>query len=118
MFHRRKTIWSACFFAGRNQHPRTRSRRTPKDQVSADSLRGQLKDLSQKIRISIQPVFVSHKIEQDLKLREVKPQATVYQQCLVTCAMQVLLVSNAGTYSLTCWRAQELVFIYRQTFPR
>ena len=44
-----------------------------KDQDSADVLRGQLKDLSQKIRRTIQPVFVSHKIEQELKLRETKP---------------------------------------------
>jgi len=42
----------------------------------------QLKDLSQKINTTIQPVFVSHKIEQDLKLREVKPPV-VNQQCLV-----------------------------------
>ena len=45
-----------------------------KDQVSTYSLRGQLKDLSRKIHISIQPVFVNHKIEHDLKLREIKPQ--------------------------------------------
>ena len=53
-----------------------------KDQVSADFRRGQLKDLSQKIHVSIQSVFVSHKIERDLKLREVKPPV-VNQQCLV-----------------------------------
>ena len=44
-----------------------------KDQASADILPTQLKDLSQKINTIIQPVFVSHKIERDLKLREVKP---------------------------------------------
>ena len=44
-----------------------------KDQASADILRTQLKHLSQKINTTIQPVFVSHKIERDLKLREVKP---------------------------------------------
>ena len=53
-----------------------------KDQASADVLRTQLKDLSQKINTTIQPVFVSHKIERDLKLREVKPPV-VNQQCLV-----------------------------------
>ena len=42
----------------------------------------QLKDLNQKISITIQPVFVSHNIERDLKLREVKPPV-VNQQCLV-----------------------------------
>ena len=40
-----------------------------KDQASADILRGQPKDQSQKVGTTIQPVFVSHKIEQDLKLR-------------------------------------------------
>jgi len=38
-----------------------------KDQASADTSQGQLKDLSQKIHVSIQPVFVSHNIQQDLK---------------------------------------------------
>ena len=53
-----------------------------KGQASADILRGKLKDPSQKIGTVIQPVFVSHKIEQDLKLREAKPPI-VNQQCLV-----------------------------------
>lgn len=53
-----------------------------KDQASADNLRNQLKDLSQKIHITFQPVFVSHKIERDLTLREFKPPV-VQQQCLV-----------------------------------
>ena len=53
-----------------------------KDQDSADILRGQLKDLSQKIRTTIQPVFVSLKIKQELKLHYTKPTA-VHQQCVV-----------------------------------
>ena len=53
-----------------------------KDQTSADILRTQLSDLSQKINTPIRPVFVSHKIEQDLELREVMPPV-VNQQCLV-----------------------------------
>ena len=55
-----------------------------KDQESADILRGQQKDLSKKIRTTIQPVFVSHKIQQELKLRETKPPVPVEnQQCVV-----------------------------------
>ena len=54
-----------------------------KDQASADILRTQLKDLSHKINTTIQPVFVSHKIERDPKLREVKSPVT-NQQCLVS----------------------------------
>ena len=44
-----------------------------KDQAAADTLRTQLKDLSQKNHKTIQPVFVSQNINQHLKLREAKP---------------------------------------------
>ena len=44
-----------------------------KDQASADIVRSQLKDLSQNIQTTVQPVFVSQKIGRDLKLREAKP---------------------------------------------
>ena len=53
-----------------------------KDQASANILRDQLKDLSQKIHTAIQPVFVRHKIKQELKLRKAKP-TIVNQQYLV-----------------------------------
>ena len=53
-----------------------------KDQVSADIVRTQLNELSQKIHKTIQPVFVSQKINQHLKLREAKPPL-VNQQSLV-----------------------------------
>ena len=53
-----------------------------KEQASADIVRAQLKDLSYKIQTTVQPVFFSQKIEQDLKLREAKPPI-VSQQCLV-----------------------------------
>ena len=52
-----------------------------KDQASADIVRTQLKDLSHKIQTTVQPVFVSQKIERDLKLREAKPPI-VNQQSL------------------------------------
>ena len=52
-----------------------------KDQVSADFVRKQLKDLSQKTHTAIQPVFVSNKIEQKLKVQEKKPPI-VDQQCV------------------------------------
>ena len=53
-----------------------------KDQASADIVRTQHNDLSQKIHKTIQPVFVSQKINQRLKLREAKPPL-VNQQSLV-----------------------------------
>ena len=39
-------------------------------------------DLSHKIGTNIQPVFISKKLEQDLKPKEIKPQI-VNQQCVV-----------------------------------
>ena len=53
-----------------------------KDQASADIVGAQLKDLSHNIQTTVQPVFVSQKIERDLKLQEAKPPI-VNQQCLV-----------------------------------
>ncbi|XP_078349000.1 uncharacterized protein LOC144633946 [Oculina patagonica] len=53
-----------------------------KDQDSADFVRKQLNDLSHKTRTVIQPVFVSNKIEQKLKVQEKKPPI-VNQQCVV-----------------------------------
>ena len=51
-----------------------------KDQISADTVRKQLKELSLKVHTTIQPVFVSRKIEQELKVKETKP-LIVNQQC-------------------------------------
>ena len=53
-----------------------------KDQALADIIGVQLEDLSQKIHTTEQPVFVSQKMKQDLKLREAK-SSVVNQQCLV-----------------------------------
>ena len=53
-----------------------------KNQSSADIVRRQLQDLSRKIHTTVSPVFVSQKIERDLKMREAKPPL-VNQQCLV-----------------------------------
>ena len=53
-----------------------------RDQVSANSVRRQLRDLSNKIGLPLQPVFISKKLEQDLKPREAKP-LIVNQRCVV-----------------------------------
>ena len=53
-----------------------------KDQVSANAVKKRLTHLSSKIKTTIQPVFISRKLNEDLKVREVKP-ATVKQQCVV-----------------------------------
>ncbi|KAL9977057.1 hypothetical protein ACROYT_G014421 [Oculina patagonica] len=53
-----------------------------KDQVSVNVVKKRLTDLSSKIKTTIQPMFISRKLNEDLKIREVKP-ATVNQQCVV-----------------------------------
>ena len=53
-----------------------------KDQKSADAVKRQLSDLSKRIDHTLQPVFRSRKIGEDLKMREPKP-ALVNQQCVV-----------------------------------
>ena len=53
-----------------------------RDQISADIARKQLKDLSLKVHTTIQPVFVSRKIEQELHVKETKPPI-VNKQCVV-----------------------------------
>ena len=81
-----------------------------KDQASADIVHSQLKDLSQKIQTTGQPVFVRQKIGRDLKLREAKPPI-VNQQCLVykfKCDLcdAGLCWFHTPSSSLTGWRTQ------------
>ena len=53
-----------------------------KDQKSADAAKRQLSDLSKRIDHTLQPVFRSRKIGEDLKMREPKPPL-VNQQCVL-----------------------------------
>ncbi|XP_078384145.1 uncharacterized protein LOC144666620 [Oculina patagonica] len=53
-----------------------------KDQTSANAVRRHLCDLSHKINVTVQPVFVSKKLEQDLNPKEQKP-AIVNRHCVV-----------------------------------
>ena len=53
-----------------------------KDQTSANAVKRQMRDLSQKIGLTVQPMFVSKKLEQDVKPKEVKPPI-INQQCVV-----------------------------------
>ena len=50
------------------------------DQESANYVKKELKDLSIKVQTTVQPVFVSRKIKQDLKVRETKPQIVNQQR--------------------------------------
>jgi hypothetical protein len=53
-----------------------------KQQRAADTVRKQMRDLSNKIGLSIHPVCISRKLEQDLKFKETKP-SIVNKQCVV-----------------------------------
>ena len=53
-----------------------------KDQIAADVVRRQLRDLSGNIGVTLRPIFVSKKLEQDLKLKEIK-RSIVSQHCVV-----------------------------------
>ena len=52
-----------------------------KDQIAANAVRRQLRDLSSRIAVTLQPVFVSKKLQQDLKPKEIKP-SIVSQHCV------------------------------------
>ena len=57
-----------------------------KDQISADIVKEQLKDLNLKVNPTIQPVFASRKIEQELNVKEAKPPIVNEQR--VVCSFQ------------------------------
>ena len=74
-------------------------------------MKKRLTDLSSKIKTTIQPMFVSRKLNQDLKVREVKP-ATVNQQCVVY-KFQCNL-SDAGYVGYTCGHLHKCIDGHKQ----
>ena len=70
-----------------------------KDHKSANVVRKQLADLSQKINADISPVFTSRKIKDEIKIKEDKPPL-VNQQCVVY-SFQCGLC-DAGYVGYTC----------------
>ena len=69
-----------------------------KDQVSANMVKRQIRDLSSKIGINVQPIYTSKKLEQDLKLKEIKPRI-VNQHSVVYCFECDLCDSNYVGYT-------------------
>lgn len=69
-----------------------------KDQVSANIVKRQMRDLSSKIGIDVQPIYTSKKLEQDLKLKEIKPRI-VNQHSVVYCFKCDLCDSNYVGYT-------------------
>ena len=71
-----------------------------KDQVSANTVKKQIRDLSSKIGIDVQPNYSSEKLEQDLKLKEIKPRL-VNQHSVVYCFKHDLSDSNYDAPSVS-----------------
>ena len=91
-----------------------------KDQVSADIVGTKLNDLSRKIHKTIQPVFVSQKINQHLKLREAKPpfvnqQSLVYQFKCDLCDAAYVGFTRRHLHQRV--DEQTHFFLYWQAFP-
>ena len=53
-----------------------------KIRIAANAVRRQLRGLNNKIAVTLQPIFVSKKLEQDLKPEGIKP-SIVSQHCVV-----------------------------------
>ena len=62
-----------------------------KDQVSANMVKRQMHDLSSKIGIDVQPIYSNKKLEQDLKLKEIKPRI-VNQHSVVYCLNVICVI--------------------------
>ena len=75
-----------------------------KDQVSANAVRRQLRDLSNKIGPTLLPVFVRKKLEQDLKSKEAKPSPALsisnalFIILYLICVMQILSATQPDTF--------------------
>ena len=73
-----------------------------KDQDAAASVKRQLRDHRRKVRKTMQPVFTSRKLKQDLNLRA-QALHCLTQQCVVyssvTCAMQIILGTQRATFT-------------------
>ena len=82
-----------------------------KDQISANIVKEQLKDMSLEVNTTIQPVFVSRKIEQELSVKETKP-STVNEQCVVYNFQCDLC--DAGYVGYTCGHLHNRVKGHKQ----
>ena len=81
---------------------------TFKDQVSANMVKRQMRDLSSKIGIDVQQIYTSKKLEQDLKLKEIKPRivnqhSVVYCFKCDLCDSELRRIYDAQFVSTHCW---------------
>ena len=73
-------------------------------QESANDVKKELKNLSIKLQTTVQPVFVSRKMDQDFKVRETKSHRSSTNNASfivfnVTCVMCVMWAIRADTYT-------------------
>ena len=78
--------------------------KTPLNYILTDQVQMKRKSVTSghKISIALQPVFVTKKLEQELKPKEIKP-STVNPQCVfffhVTCVMQIIWATQSVTFN-------------------
>ena len=74
-----------------------------KDQESANYVKKKIKNLSIKVQTTVQPVFVSRKISQNLKVLEQSHRSSTNNASFivfnVTCVMRVMWAIRADTYT-------------------
>ena len=76
-----KTIQSFSFGTRENDEKDTSVERVSlpfKDQTSANAVKRQMRDLSHKIGTTLQPIFISCRLKQDFKPREIKPPIVLF----------------------------------------
>ena len=92
-----------------------------KDQASADIVRSQLKDLSQKIQTTVQPVFVARRLDETSNCeklsRRLWTNSVLFTNLNVTCALQVMLVSHAVIYTKVLKNTKTLFHQLASVFP-
>ena len=78
-----------------------------KDQKAANAVRHQLSDLSRKIHVIVQPVYISKKIKGHFKPKEHKHpivnDKTLFIITSVVCVIQTMSASRVDTY-INVWR--------------
>ena len=69
-----------------------------KDQTSANAVKRQMCDLSQMIGTTLKPVFISRKLEQDLKAQRNQAFNTLFTLLHVICVIQVMSALQLDTF--------------------
>ena len=79
-----------------------------KEQKSANAVKDQLSDLSRKIDVVVQPVYVSKKIKGNFKPKEPKPPIGIIKKLFiiikVVSVVQTISASRVDTYINVCSR--------------